>query len=217
MKHLPYLSIGIKKLLATVGIFFFGLFLLMNHETLLTLVKPEPDVVAIAKPIAKHVDAKQLKCLATNIFFEAGSESEMGKAAVARVVMNRVKHGFASSPCSVIYQTAMVSKPNEDAELADNNRNVKVCQFSWVCEGKNSPKTSDPRYKQSENIAYRVLAFDDYKHVVPSTVLFFHNLVVNPSWPHKRVVKIGNHIFYEKTKSIKHSRHGKVMLATNDK
>ena len=54
--------------------------------------------------------------------------------------------------------------------------------------------------KQAEQVAYDVLAYDAYKDVVPRTALFFHNLNVDPLWPYKQVAKIGNHIFYSKTK-----------------
>ena len=75
---------------------------------------------------------------------------------------------------------------------------VKLCQFSWVCEGKGEPNKNSPRYKQAEQIAYNVLAYDEYSEVVPKTALFFHNLSVDPLWPYKQVARIGNHIFYSK-------------------
>lgn len=209
MSYLPNLRIiSIKKFLTTLGILFLGMWLVINRETLLVipeiLAEDEEVVQLPVKP--KYVDAKQLKCLATNIFYEAGSEPEKGKQAVARVVMNRVAHGFASNPCSVVYQVSTILVPvNNEVEYTDGEnpmKRVKLCQFSWVCESDRRPlNVNDPRYKQSERIAYNVLAHDAYKDVVPSTVLFFHNLWVNPMWPYRKVVKIGNHIFYEKHRS----------------
>lgn len=146
---------------------------------------------------AKPVDTKQLKCLAENIYYEAGGESITGKAAVARVVMNRVHHGFASTPCNVIYQVTMITKINE--ETLDTYR-VRMCQFSWVCENKKKINVNDPRYKQALEVAYQVLAYDAYQDVLPRSALFFHNLTVDPFWPYKQVAKIGNHIFYSKQK-----------------
>lgn len=209
MSYLPNLRIiSIKKFLTTLGVLFLGMFLIINRETLLVIpeiLAEEEEVVQVpVKP--KYVDAKQLKCLATNIFYEAGSEPEKGKQAVARVVMNRVAHGFAPNPCSVVYQVSTILVPVEtEAEYyGDPMKKVKLCQFSWVCEDDRRPlNVNDPRYKQSERIAYNVLAYDSYKDVIPSTVLFFHNLWVNPMWPYRKVVKIGNHIFYEKHRSKK--------------
>jgi spore germination cell wall hydrolase CwlJ-like protein len=83
----------------------------------------------IQQVVANVVDQKQLKCLAENIYFEAGRESIEGKAAVARVVMNRINYGFATTPCKVIYQTTSVKQVTDYDELFW----VKVCQFSWVC------------------------------------------------------------------------------------
>lgn len=146
-------------------------------------------------PVVKTVDPKQLACMAKNIFYEAGQESVLGQAAVARVVMNRVNHGFARTPCAVVYQAYTVEKVVDDETVK-----VKLCQFSWVCEGKGDPNTNSQRYKQAQQVAYDVMAKDAYSDVVPNSALFFHNLNVDPLWPYKQVAKIGNHIFYSKSK-----------------
>jgi spore germination cell wall hydrolase CwlJ-like protein len=135
-----------------------------------------------------HVELKQLHCMAENIFYEARKEPHAGQAAVARVVVNRVKHGFANTPCQVIYQ---VTKTDSGS---------KICQFSWVCEGKSKPNQRDPSYLKALQISYQVLAFDAYKDVVPKSTLFFHNLSVSPNWKHHKAKQIGNHIFYTKAK-----------------
>ena len=153
------------------------------------------------KIVAKFVDPKQLKCLANNIFYEAGGESLNGQAAVARVVMNRIAYGFGNDPCAVVYQTHMVDKL-----VNDEIQKVKLCQFSWVCEGKAEPNKNNPSYKQAELVAYDVLAYDAYTDVLPTTALFFHNLHVDPLWPYKQVAKIGNHIFYSKIKKPKNTQ-----------
>jgi spore germination cell wall hydrolase CwlJ-like protein len=158
-------------------------------------VPEEPEIVE-----AKPVDSKQLQCLAENIYYEAGGESVTGKAAVARVVINRVKHGFATTPCNVIHQATLVTRINEETL---DTYTVKMCQFSWVCENKKKPNANDPRFIQAKEIAYQVLAYDAYDEVLPRTALFFHNLTVDPFWPYKQVAKIGNHIFYSKQK-VKH-------------
>lgn len=132
----------------------------------------------------KKIDMKQLACMARNIYYEAGTEAMPGQAAVARVVLNRVNHGFAETPCKVIYQKTTI------------NENV-VCQFSWVCEGKGDPNTSSAKYKQAEMVAYQAM-MGMYKDVVPKTTLFFHSIHVDPAWPYKQVARIGNHIFYSK-------------------
>ncbi len=154
-------------------------------------IEDEPE----EKVVAKVVDPKQLACMAKNIFYEAGHESIMGQAAVARVVLNRVSHGFARNPCAVVYQAHTV-----DRVIDDEIVKVKLCQFSWVCEGKGEPNKNSQRYKQAYQVAYDVMANDAYSEVVPKSALFFHNLQVDPLWPYKQVAKIGNHIFYSKQK-----------------
>lgn len=134
------------------------------------------------------IEMKQIQCMAENIFYEARKEPQAGQAAVARVVVNRVKHGFAPTPCQVIYQ------------VTKNDDGSKTCQFSWVCEGKGKPNKRDPQYLNALQISYQVLAFDAYKDVVSKSTLFFHNLSVTPNWKHYRAKQIGNHIFYSKAK-----------------
>jgi len=164
----------------------------LTFDQLTILIETKP----IEEPkVAKIVDPKQLTCMAKNIFYEAGSESLNGQAAVARVVMNRIAHGFGKDPCAVIYQASYVDKL-----IDDEMQKVKLCQFSWVCEGKNEPNKNSTKYKQAEQVAYDVLAHDAYTDVVPKSTLFFHNLSVDPLWPYKQVAKIGNHIFYSKVK-----------------
>ena len=135
------------------------------------------------------VDMKQLNCMATNIYYEAGKESIKGQAAVARVVMNRIQHGFAKSVCAVVYQKTVI----EDKI---------ICQFSWVCEGKEGPNKNSYRYAVAKQVAYDVMVNGMYKDVVPKSTLFFHAITVNPLWPYKQVAIIGNHVFYSKAKKI---------------
>jgi spore germination cell wall hydrolase CwlJ-like protein len=159
------------------------------------------EVIRAELKVAKFVDPKQIICMATNIFYEAGSESTNGKAAVARVTLNRVNSGFANTPCNVVYQ----------ATIRDDR---KLCQFSWVCEGKGNPNKHSPSYQASLQVAYEVLVLDKYKDVVPKNTLFFHNKSVEPDWEHyEKVQVIGNHIFYSKKKKSnnafgkKHKKH----------
>lgn len=149
---------------------------------------------------AINVDASQLACMAKNIFYEAGGETILGQAAVARVVLNRVYHGFAKTPCAVIHQATIVDKVNT---MSGETEQVKVCQFSWVCESKEEPSKNNPNYVRAKAVAYDVLVNNKYKEVVPSSTLFFHNLQSVPGWSYRQVAKIGNHIFYSKKENTK--------------
>lgn len=141
--------------------------------------------------VQKNLNAEYIRCMATNIYHEAGSEPFMGQVMVARVVMNRIQHGFARNPCAVIYAQHDVPHPDDPTETR------RVCQFSWVCEGKDTPQRNET-YKQAEDIARRVLTENAWNDIVPNDVLFFHNTSVSPRWAYERVATIGNHIFYAK-------------------
>jgi spore germination cell wall hydrolase CwlJ-like protein len=185
MKYLPTLC---KTILGNFKILLFLILgtLPMGYLNIHTATAQE---LTNSKVPAYARDIKQIKCMATNIFFEARGESEVGKAAVARVVINRVKHGFAPNPCAVVYQ-----------KTTNSDTKVTSCQFSWVCEGKRNPNPKDPMYKESEQIAYEVMALNEHKNVIPSSTLFFHNTSVTPDIKYKRKIQIGNHIFYEHKK-----------------
>ena len=184
--------INIVKMFLLLPIIVFGL----------CSASPRPEQQEIEQlPVAKEVDKKEIQCLADNIYYEAGGESTEGKAAVARVVLNRVNHGFAPTPCKVVYQTTHVKQTNED----DQTFWVKLCQFSWVCEGKKNPNRNSHTYQKSLQVAKDVLLYDKYKDVIPKTVLFFHNTSYKNNYPHVVVKRIGNHIFYKKT----HGKHSK--------
>jgi N-acetylmuramoyl-L-alanine amidase len=163
--------------------------IIMTMLFLTIMAVPSPTQLMTDMPAInlKKIDMKQIACMARNIYYEAGAEAMPGQAAVARVVLNRVNHGFAETPCKVIYQKTLI------------NENV-VCQFSWVCEDKNDPSKSNPKFKQAMRVAYEVMVFDMYKNVVPKTALFFHATTIDPLWPYKQVAIIGNHIFYSKQK-----------------
>jgi spore germination cell wall hydrolase CwlJ-like protein len=163
--------------------------IIMTMLFLIIMAIPLPTQFATNLPTInlKKIDMKQIVCMARNIYYEAGAETMIGQAAVARVVMNRINHGFAETPCKVIYQKTLI------------NDNV-ICQFSWVCEDKTDPSKSNPRYKRALQVAYEVMVFDMHKNVVPKSALFFHAITIDPLWPYKQVAIIGNHIFYSKQK-----------------
>lgn len=178
------------KLFAGLGIIVLGLFFLEPLQEL------EQETEELAEVVQKVVDPKQLACLAKNIYYEAGSESIQGQAAVARVVMNRISHGFGKNPCAVVYQVNHISTETHNGKVVK----VKQCQFSWVCEGKGEPNKQSAKYKQAEQVAYEVLVNDAYQEVLPKHALYFHATYVDPMWPYKQIKRIGNHIFYSKYK-----------------
>ena len=139
-------------------------------------VSPEEVASKIKIKIAPH-DERQIQCLARNAYFEAGNQTDKGMIAVTNVVMNRVEDGrFPRTPCGVI-----------------NQRTNRVCQFSWVCEGKKSVRNMEI-FRRARAAAERV-----YLEETPDVThgsLFYHANYVNPRWNLRRVTRIGAHIFY---------------------
>lgn len=128
---------------------------------------------------------KELKCLANNIYYEAGSEPFEGKVAVAQVSLNRAESGlFPETICGVVSQRTVIAKK-------------VVCQFSWFCSPKRSGPTSlfNERYAEAMRVAYMVLV-EGYRIPMLENAMYFHATHVRPNWGQPKVAKIGNHIFY---------------------
>lgn len=132
---------------------------------------------------------KEIECLAKTIYFEARGETELGKIAVARVVINRsIDPRFPNSVCKVVHQ--VYHQPN---------KYKKSCQFSWYCRFRNAKIEDLTEWETAKRIAYDVMILRLHSNVVPGAT-FFHNVSVHPPWAvrEKRIAKIDDHIFYRK-------------------
>jgi len=137
--------------------------------------------------------ASEQRCLAEAIYFEARSEAEDGRVAVAQVVLNRVKSGYyPGSVCGVVYQ--------------DRNRPF-ACQFTFACEGKSLRIKEPEQWQVAQRIAREVYEGRTYLVEVGDST-HYHADYVQPSWA-KRLKKmdvIGRHIFYSRgTTGLAHS------------
>lgn len=128
---------------------------------------------------------RHLKCLADNIYFEAGYESFEGKVAVAQVTLNRAEHGerWPTDLCDVVYQKNVVYSK-------------VVCQFSWYCQ--NGPKTKEINNKAYEEslVAAKQVLLEGFRLPSIKNAYYYHADYVSPNWKKPRVAKIGRHIFY---------------------
>ena len=134
---------------------------------------------------------RELKCLANNIYYEAGSEPFDGKVAVAIVSLNRAESGrFPDTICGVVSQKTVIAQK-------------VVCQFSWFCTSKrNGPSSINDRWEESMQVA-RMVLLDGYRVPALQGAMYFHAAHVRPGWKLPKVAKIGNHVFYaDRTKSI---------------
>ena len=146
----------------------------------LSAAEGKPDYAALIDPKDK---ARQMRCLAEAIYFESRSEPEAGQAAVAQVVLNRVRSGiYPTTVCGVVYQ--------------DRNRPF-ACQFSFACEGKSLRIEEPGPWAVATRIAEAVVSGANYNPMV-GVAVNYHANYVSPFWTGylKRVDRIGAHIFY---------------------
>ena len=128
---------------------------------------------------------RQLTCLATNIYYEAGNQPFEGKVAVAQVTMNRTESGlYPADICKTIYQKNIVYEK-------------VLCQFSWVCDRAVIARpVNRANFKESEEVAKKVL-LEGFRLPSLKDAMYFHGDYINPGWNREKITKIGNHIFYK--------------------
>jgi hypothetical protein len=146
----------------------------------LSATEGKPNYATLIDP---KDNARQMRCLSEAIYFESRSEPEEGQAAVAQVVLNRVRSGiYPTTVCGVVYQ--------------DRNRPF-ACQFTFACEGKSLRIEEPAPWAVATRIAQNVVSGADYNPKVGEAVNYHANYVA-PFWVGylKKVDHIGAHIFY---------------------
>ena len=144
--------------------------------------KDDHEWAATALP-AKVFSESEQRCLAAGIYFEARGESVKGQAAVAQVILNRVRNPtYPNTVCGVVYQN-------------DNWRNR--CQFSFACDGIRDRVRSPKHWDMAEEIALATTAGKIWLDEVGSST-HYHATYVRPPWAKRmrKVGQIGLHIFY---------------------
>ena len=138
----------------------------------------------IQNPLPASVfSKKEQACLANGIYFEARGESVRGQAAVAQVILNRVRNpAYPNSICGVVYQ---------------NDNWLNRCQFSFACDGRKKRIESPANYKVAQDVAMAVTAGKIFIPEVGSSTHYYANYV-HPGWARtmQKMTKIGLHIFY---------------------
>ncbi|MCO5130969.1 MAG: cell wall hydrolase [Xanthobacteraceae bacterium] len=127
--------------------------------------------------------AKQEKCLAEAVYFEARGEAVRGQIAVAQVVMNRVFSGFyPTTVCGVVYQNA--------------NRHL-ACQFTFACDGIPDVVREPDMWDRARKIAKATLDGQLWLPEVAKST-HYHAYWVHPSWVRemRKMYRTGVHTFY---------------------
>lgn len=131
----------------------------------------------------EKVRAKQEKCLAEAVYFEARGEAVRGQIAVAQVVMNRAFSGFyPNTVCGVVYQ-------NKHRHLA--------CQFTFACDNVADVVREPDMWDRARKIAKATLDGQLWLPEVAKST-HYHAYWVHPSWVHemKKMYRFGVHTFY---------------------
>jgi spore germination cell wall hydrolase CwlJ-like protein len=129
--------------------------------------------------------ARALTCLAQAVYYESAREPAVGQAAVAQVVLNRLRHpAYPKSICGVVYQGAARSTG---------------CQFTFTCDGALSHPPIPSLWSQAQTVARRALGGYVLKEVGSAT--HYHAAYVAPYWAPTlvKMKQIGQHIFYRWT------------------
>ncbi|HEX5379682.1 MAG TPA: cell wall hydrolase [Phenylobacterium sp.] len=126
--------------------------------------------------------SRELDCLTQAVYFEARGETSAGQAAVAQVVLNRVRNpAFPKSVCAVVFQGAA---------------RRTGCQFSFACDGSMRRGREMIAWNRAQHVAARALSGAVMSAVGNAT--HFHTVNVQPGWSPSllRVAQVGLHVFY---------------------
>ncbi|WP_293399515.1 cell wall hydrolase [Phenylobacterium sp.] len=126
--------------------------------------------------------SRELECLTQAVYFEARGETPAGQAAVAQVVLNRVRHpSFPKSVCGVVFQGA--------------GKRVG-CQFSFACDGSMRRGRETAAWSRAQRVASKALSGSVMSAIGDAT--HFHTTNVAPNWGPRLVqtAEVGMHVFY---------------------
>jgi spore germination cell wall hydrolase CwlJ-like protein len=128
--------------------------------------------------------ARDLDCLTQAVYYESRGESPRGQAAVAQVVLNRVRHpAFPKTICAVVFQGAGLGKAD--------------CQFSFVCDGSMRRRLDADAWDKAQHVAARALSGAVVAEIGNAT--HFHATRLGPQWGDGliKVATVGLHVFYK--------------------
>ena len=156
----------------------------VSHEVVQPLpgVQPRPAEESYAS-LSDLVDSietdgdmsKDMRCLASAIYFEARGEPLAGQLAVGSVIVNRAESGqFPGSYCGVVYQSS---------------------QFSFIHGGR-MPAINTGSIAWHNAVATARIAHEGLWDSPAKDALYFHASYVKPGWGRTRVARVDRHIFY---------------------
>ena len=153
------------------------------------LLPADRSIPDVAQPFHLQLDTKNgrqaLQCLTQATYFEAGASGPAAQAAVAQVVLNRVRHpDFPKSVCGVVYQGA--------------ERDIG-CQFTFTCDGALKRGIDATAWAEARKVAEHAL--NGYVDRAVGAATYYHADYVFPTWAPTlvKMATVGPHIFYRMT------------------
>ena len=131
--------------------------------------------------------SRALDCLTAAVFYEAANETPQGQAAVAQVILNRMRHpAYPKTVCGVVFQ---------------GSERTTGCQFSFTCDGAMDRPPSLDGWAKAKAVATTALNGSVARDVGMAT--HYHANYVAPYWAERlvKIRQIGVHIFYRWTGS----------------
>jgi spore germination cell wall hydrolase CwlJ-like protein len=127
--------------------------------------------------------AHDIDCLTAAVYYEARGEPGEGQAAVAQVVLNRLRDAhFPKTVCGVVYQGLAIHE----------------CQFTFACNGATSAPREPGAWDRAKVVATRAL--DGYVTPAVGGATHYHVASLGDIWGARlvRVARIGQHVFYRR-------------------
>jgi len=150
----------------------------LNPALLHAAVLQSPAPFRLANPADT---ASDLNCLTAAVYYEARGESREGQAAVAQVVLNRVRNpAFPKTVCGVVYQ----------------GTGGRSCQFSFACDGQTGARHEAGAWDRARDVAGRALG--GYVMSTVGGATHFHVASLGAIWNGSmfKVAQVGQHVFY---------------------
>jgi spore germination cell wall hydrolase CwlJ-like protein len=143
---------------------------------------PNPAAAPFVLNASPAEHARAQSCLAMAVYYEAGNQGADGEAAVAQVVLNRVRNPiFPKSVCGVVFQ---------------GSERSTGCQFTFTCDGSLNRRPSPAAWRDANDVAARAL--NGYVQKAVGDATHYHTIWVVPYWQTTvvKVAELGAHIFY---------------------
>lgn len=162
-------------------------------------------MVSSGVPLDEH-NVEEMYCMSLNIYYEARGESWKGKAGVAHVTLNRVKHPkYPNTICGVVLE----AKTWNERPIRD------MCQFAWYCDGqsdipqlryksdKRKNQAIKPNIRDWQNSVDTAIQVTDgwSRDITKDATHYYNHNISTPSWStvYPVTIVIGNHTFLYRT------------------